>query len=115
MQPDKSSPFPKGPSPRSGGSPSIELVGTAEYPEKTLQSISWSPDGRFLATFTSKQVCLWQLPGKSPLESTMPGEDEKHSNKKASSIMPEEVEITKVGDNGVVFGVLPSGQEVRDA
>jgi hypothetical protein len=115
-QPDISNPFHKEPSRKgaNGGSSNLELVGTVEYPKNTLHRISWSPDGRFFATFTVEQVCLWQLPGKSPLESKMQGDDEKQSNKNASSLMKEEVEITKVGEKGVVLRLLSSEPEVSD-
>ena len=59
----KANPFHEGHHPQSRGTPRLELVGTIESPGQTRSSMSWSSDGRYLATSTGKNVSVWRLPG----------------------------------------------------
>ena len=69
----------------------LELVGTIECPGQTRSSMSWSSDGRYLATSTGETVSVWRLPEK----------DLNHANKNldARFTMSEEEETKKVGRN----------------
>ena len=71
-----------------GGHRPLEMVGTIESPGQTRSSMSWSSDGRYLATSTSESVSVWRLPEK----------DLNHANKNidARFTMSEEVETKMV-------------------
>jgi hypothetical protein len=47
----------------------IKLVGTIQCPGQTQSSMSWSPEGSFLATSTGQNVSVWRLPGLRTKES----------------------------------------------
>ena len=47
-----------------GGRRRLELVATIESPGQTRSSMSWSSDGRYLATSTGESVSVWRLPEK---------------------------------------------------
>ena len=70
------------------GGPRLELVGTIEAPGQKRSSMSWSSDGRFLATSTSEHVSVWRLPAKDLNHANM--------NIDASLTTSEEVETKKV-------------------
>jgi hypothetical protein len=46
----------------------LELAGTIECKAHELKSISWSPDGKHVATITNDTICVWRLPGKLRLK-----------------------------------------------
>ena len=74
------------------GARHIELVGTIKSPGQTRYSMSWSSDGRYLATSTGEDVSVWRLPGR----------DLHYANKIAArSTMSEDEETIQVGGNGV--------------
>ena len=56
--------FKNGLRPENGGPSNIEFVGTIESLGQTRYSMSWSSDGRHLATSTGENVSVWRLPGK---------------------------------------------------
>ena len=60
--------------------------------------MSWSSDGRYLATSNGENVSVWRLPAK----------DLKHSNKNmdARVTMPEEEETKKVGRSVEGVGIF---------
>ncbi len=73
------------------GGPRLELVGTIESPGQKRSSMSWSSDGRYLATSTVEHVSVWRLPEK----------DLKHANLNidARCTTYEEEEQNKVKTN----------------
>ncbi len=77
----------------------LELVGSIECPgHNHLQSMSWSPDGKHLATVTKENFSVWRLPGKSRLKSQRLG----NNDVDAVYSMPENDMMTiqsKVGKN----------------
>ncbi len=82
--------------PESGRKSRLELVGTIECPGHNLQIMSWSPDGKHLATVTNENFSVWRLPGKSRLK------DQRHCNNDVDTVynMPEDDMVTiqsKVG------------------
>ena len=60
----KATPLHGRPRPENEGSSRLELVGTIDSPGQTRTSMSWSSDGKYLATSTGKNVSVWRLPGK---------------------------------------------------
>ena len=44
--------------------PRLEIVGIIESPGQDRSSMSWSSDGRYLATCTEEHVSVWRLPAK---------------------------------------------------
>ncbi len=67
----------------------LELVGTIKSPGQTRYSMSWSSDGRYLATSTDESVSVWRLPRKDLHKA--------HKNFDARSTMSEDEEPAKVG------------------
>ena len=65
MPAGKAIPFRDGLRPEVETKSRLELVGTIECPGQDLKSISWSADGKHLATVTNDNVSVWRLPGKS--------------------------------------------------
>ena len=87
----KANPFHEGHHPQSRGTPRLELVGTIESPGQIRSSMSWSSDGRYLATSTGEDVSVWRLPGR----------DLHYTDKIAArSAMSEDEETIQVGWNG---------------
>jgi hypothetical protein len=60
----EANPFHNGLHPQSGVTPRLELAGKIESPGQTRSSMSWSSDGRYLATSTGEDVSVWRLPGR---------------------------------------------------
>ena len=91
----KANPSHDGPS---GGGRAFQLepVGTIDSPGQTQESMSWSPDGRFLATCNDENVIVWRLPGKSNLKNQRHG----NSNIDAPSTMSDDDKMAKVESNG---------------
>ncbi len=58
----KANPFHDGLHPLSRGTTRLELVGTIDSPGQIRSSMSWSSDGRYLATSTGEDVSVWRLP-----------------------------------------------------
>jgi hypothetical protein len=97
MQAGTAHPLHDGHRPESGGKSRLELVGSIECPgHNHLQSMSWSPDGKHLATVTKENLSVWRLPGKSRLRNQRLG----INNVDAVYSMPEDDMMTiqsKVG------------------
>ena len=68
--------------------PRLGIVGIIKSPGQDRSSMSWSSDGRFLATSTSEHVSVWRLPAKDLNHANM--------NIDASLTTSEEVETKKV-------------------
>ncbi len=82
--------------PESGRISRLELVGSIECPGHNIQTMSWSPDGKHLATVTKENFSVWRLPGKSRLK------DQRLGNNDVDAVytMPEDDMMTiqsKVG------------------
>jgi hypothetical protein len=74
----------------------LELVGSIECPGDNIRSMSWSPDGKHLATVTKENISVWRLPGKSRLRNQRLG----NNDVDAVYTMPEDDMMTiqsKVG------------------
>ena len=96
MQAGAAHPLHDGHRPESGGKSRLELVGTIECPGDNIRSMSWSPDGKHLATVTKENISVWSLPGKSRLK------DQRLGNNDVDAVytMPEDYMMTiqsKVG------------------
>jgi hypothetical protein len=80
--------------PESGRASRLELVGTIDCPRQTRKSLSWSIDGKYLATCTNESVSVWRLPRISRLKYQC------LTNKTIDAGMIEEAEMPKVKTNG---------------
>ena len=89
-------PVPNGTIPENGKTSGLELVGTILACPGQTHTMSWSPDGRYLATSIGEKVSLWLLPEKSPV-GDQPNH-QRHANKDIDvrSTVSEDENITKV-------------------
>ena len=90
-QAGKANPFQDGLRQEGGGPSNLELVGTIKSPGQTRYSMSWSSDGRYLATSTGESVSVWRIPRKDLHQA--------YKNIDARSTMCEDEEPAKVGRN----------------
>ena len=104
---------PNGTIAESGVTSRLELVGTIIACPGQTHTMSWSPDGRYLATSIGEKVSLWQLPEKSPM-GDQPNH-QRHANKDIDvrlTVSEDKKNVIKVRQKGQSLGLLAPLQRI---